>query len=46
VLAGVALEHDGLDPRALQQQGKGQTGRPRSNDADLRPHGRILIWPG
>ena len=37
VLAAAGLEHDRLDPLALEQPREHQAGRARADDADLRP---------
>ena len=35
VVAAARLEHDGLDPLAVEQMAEEQTGRPRADDRDL-----------
>src|SRR2546426_159926 len=46
VVAAAALEHHGLDPQAVKQVRERQSGRPGSDDADLRPHrSKSAAWP-
>jgi hypothetical protein len=40
---GSGFENDRLDPFLLEQVRQEKSGRPRSHDPDLRPHGTALV---